>query len=167
MSVAQRSTRQARLLLASGVNLEHLVVQSWPNLHWGRFNNPFKLRYYSIHECHFVVKQVKEKMLHSLRCASLFFHVYTDVPLPSGITISGAMDVYKGLTHYLGLPSSLSALLKVPGTTELIDRYLGPLSLQQLQNSGDLNDRRVESFSVAERFLFLMALNTLDPFYKN
>jgi hypothetical protein len=63
-------------------------------------------------------------MVHFLRCASLFFHVYTDVPLPSGITISGPIDVYKGLTNYLGLPSSLSALLKVPGTTELIDRYI-------------------------------------------
>ena len=61
-------------------------------------------------------------MVHFLRCASLFFHVYTDVPLPTEVTVSGPLDVYRGLMSYLGLPTSLSTLLKVPGTTELIDR---------------------------------------------
>ena len=37
VSVAQRSTRQARLLVSCRVNIEHLSVQYWPNLLWGWF----------------------------------------------------------------------------------------------------------------------------------
>jgi len=66
--------------------------------------------------------QVKEKMIHFLRCAALFFHVYTDVPLPNDADVKDVDDVFKGLMTFLGMPTTLSALLKVPGTTELIDR---------------------------------------------
>ena len=69
------------------------------------------------------VFQVKIKMLHFLRCAALFFHVYTDVPLPSGVVDGDNIEsLFVGLTAYLGLPSTLTEIVRVPGTRELIDR---------------------------------------------
>ncbi len=64
-------------------------------------------------------------MIHFLRCATLFFHAYTDVPMPSNVDSDSDVDVddvFVGLTSYLGLPNSITALLKVPGTSDLIDR---------------------------------------------
>ena len=68
VSVAQRSTMQAYLLLACCSILCQLFSQDWPNLHWGRFNNDEvnsintlqvtilwqKLKFSSIH--HFVLR---------------------------------------------------------------------------------------------------------------
>ena len=62
---------------------------------------------------------MKQKLVHFLRCSALFFHAYTDVPLPD-VDSDG---VFVGLTNYLGLPNTLTALLKVPGTFDLIDRF--------------------------------------------
>ena len=42
VSIAQKSARQALLLLARRVNLEHLFAQSWPSLRWGRFSNTLR-----------------------------------------------------------------------------------------------------------------------------
>ena len=38
VSIAQRSTRQVRLLVACLVNIEHLTAQCLPNLLWDQFN---------------------------------------------------------------------------------------------------------------------------------
>lgn len=66
--------------------------------------------------------QIKEKMIHFLRCAALFFHVYTDVPLPTGETGADVESLFVGLTNYLGLPNTIKEIVTVPGTSELIDR---------------------------------------------
>ena len=43
VSVAQRSSRQVLFLLTCQVHLEHLFVQSWPNLHRGQSNNTLQV----------------------------------------------------------------------------------------------------------------------------
>ena len=56
VSLTQRSTRLAHLLLTCWSILCQIIVQDWPNLCWGGFNSVkvdsiilYKLRYYSIY----------------------------------------------------------------------------------------------------------------------
>ena len=83
VSIAQRSTRQARLLLACRVNLEHLLVQSWPILRWGRFNNTLQVMvvkhiFKKLEKIYVHVDLAEEKFLKMLfRCA--FFEGFNSI----------------------------------------------------------------------------------------
>ncbi len=72
-----------------------------------------------------ILRTVKAKMLRFLRCASLFFHFYTDVPLPKSTSGSGRSsslsEAYKSLSDYLSLPT-LGCLISHPFTFEFVDR---------------------------------------------
>ena len=67
---------------------------------------------------------LKKKSLRFLRCASLFFHFYTDIPLPEGKPgkENSLETSYEALTSYLGLPNTFSKLIETPGVAEVIER---------------------------------------------
>ena len=77
---------------------------------------------------------VRRGFLHFLRCAAMFYHCVTDVPLPISGAIIGAsnsadqknytdIEIYKILSKYLSLPESLGDLIKDQDTYGLITRY--------------------------------------------
>ena len=73
---------------------------------------------------------VRSAFLHFLRCAAMFYHYVSDVPLP----ISGAnsanddqknytdTEIYRILSKYLSLPESLGDLIKDQDTYGLVTR---------------------------------------------
>ena len=66
---------------------------------------------------------LKTKLLRFLRCSALFFHFYTDIPLPdNAVKGNNPQFVYEALTTYLGLPTTITNLLQIPGVTEITDR---------------------------------------------
>jgi E3 ubiquitin-protein ligase UBR2 len=69
---------------------------------------------------------LKKKSLRFLRCASLFFHFYTDIPLPEGKPgkENNLQTSYEALTSYLGLPNTFSKLIETPGVAEVIESML-------------------------------------------
>ena len=80
-----------------------------------------------------VARTVKAKMLRFLRCAALFFHYYTDVPLPrpaASDTEADLHSVYKTLSDYLSLPT-LGCLISHPFTFDFIDRFVKRLVVFQ------------------------------------
>lgn len=117
-------------------------VVGWSDVHFAKRSSPALL--------------VKSKMLHFLRCAALFFHAYTDVPLPSGLIITGPEDAFKALMSYLGLPTSLGALLKVPGTQDLIDRLLSSECLQTRSTLMEYPLKRRELITLPESYTSLL-----------
>lgn len=66
---------------------------------------------------HNLASQIKKKLMHFMRCASLFYHYYTDVPLPR-------KESYVDLCLYLGLPNSLKSVVEDPGCQEILERFL-------------------------------------------
>eukprot|EP00095_Tigriopus_kingsejongensis_P008844 maker-scaffold15_size728074-snap-gene-2.18 protein:Tk08844 transcript:maker-scaffold15_size728074-snap-gene-2.18-mRNA-1 annotation:"ubiquitin-protein ligase e3 component n-recognin-" len=71
-----------------------------------------------------LASQVKKKMMHFMRCASLFYHYYTDVPLPK-------KEGYTDLCLYLGLPKNLRTILEDKGAKEIIEGLLNSENLNQ------------------------------------
>ena len=74
---------------------------------------------------HNLAAQVRYKLARFLRCAALFYHFYTDVPLPPEWAEEGEearAPKYEELCHYLGLPTNLRDFLMVLGVQDIIDR---------------------------------------------
>nr|XP_040564177.1 LOW QUALITY PROTEIN: E3 ubiquitin-protein ligase UBR2-like [Lepeophtheirus salmonis] len=61
---------------------------------------------------------LKKKSLRFLRCATLFFHLYTDIPR------GNSLYSYKELTRYMGLPGTLSELLHHSDRNEVLDNLV-------------------------------------------
>jgi hypothetical protein len=59
---------------------------------------------------------VKTRLMPFLRSACLFYHGYTDVPLPTN-------EAFSDLCQYLGLPESIDVFINEPGTKSLLYRY--------------------------------------------
>ena len=68
--------------------------------------------------------QFRRKLSRFLRCAALFHHFYTDVPLPPALS-PGAEEVpsHEQLCRYLGLPETVREFLLVLGVQDIMDRY--------------------------------------------
>ena len=60
-------------------------------------------------------QQVKYKVQRFLRCSALFFHFYSDIPLPKNACS------FDDLCHYLGLNPDLSVMLKTKGLQEIME----------------------------------------------
>ena len=81
--------------------------------------------------------QVRRKLGRFLRCAALFYHFYTDVPLPPSMAPAGTgagagagaaeaeapLPSHEQLCRYLGLPESLRDFLLVLGVQDILDRW--------------------------------------------
>ena len=69
---------------------------------------------------------VRKAMLHYLRCAALFFHFISDVPLPSAVRSKNKTfkdtEMYEILSEYLSLPKSLSELIRDEDTYGLVNK---------------------------------------------
>ena len=73
---------------------------------------------------------VRSAFLHFLRCAAMFYHCVSDVPLPISGAISANNDqknytdteIYTILSKYLSLPETLGDLIKDQDTDGLMNR---------------------------------------------
>ena len=70
-------------------------------------------------------RKVRRAMIHFLRCAALFFHLITDIPLPTLENEDSTADditVYAVLSEYLSLPKTLRELINHQDTFDLVHR---------------------------------------------
>lgn len=67
--------------------------------------------------------QIKHKMKMFLRMACLFFHFYTDVPLPR--------QSYEDMCTYLGLPSGFRDIFMTLGMQDIVDKLLQSSKVQR------------------------------------
>lgn len=63
-----------------------------------------------------LASQIKAKSMRFLRCAAVFFHYYTDVPLPS------QSPSFDNLCLYLGLKTGLRDSLMILGMQDIVER---------------------------------------------
>ncbi len=69
--------------------------------------------------------QCRYKVSRFLRCAALFYHFCTDVPLPPALAAGAATPPrHEDLCRYLGLPETLRDLLMLLGVQDVVDRLL-------------------------------------------
>lgn len=66
--------------------------------------------------------EVRKSMIRFLRCAAMFYHCITDVPLPMLDDVNEA-SIYATLSAYLSLPRTLSELINQGDTYECLNRY--------------------------------------------
>jgi len=76
---------------------------------------------------------VRKAMLHFLRCAAMFYHFITEVPLPNTRGGESDKEIYEILSNYLSLPKSLSDLIKEEDTFNLVSRLLQNEALKNIQ----------------------------------
>ena len=93
VSIAQRSIRQAHLLVMRLVYIQHLTAQCWPNLPWGLFNKTLHVQYYFMYFFNSltVFFQVDLSLLPN---SGLFLHV-----LPLHLIPMGSFSILKQPQH--------------------------------------------------------------------
>ena len=76
---------------------------------------------------------LKAKLLRFLRCAALYMHFLTDVPLPSKIENhqSNPDKIYSKLCTYLDLPTGLVELIQSAGFSKVVDACIAQLHQQK------------------------------------
>jgi len=107
-----------------------------------------------------LAQTVKSRLLRFLRCAALYVHFYTDVPLPERAGEEGEATpdkVYQALCTYLGLPVTLAELVESDGFSETVDMFLNACSPADLvQDSEPLTRRNL--IELKQDYLEMLAL---------
>ena len=126
MSIAQRSTRQACLLLACWSILCQLFAQDWPNLHLGQFNCVeidsiilYKLWYYSVH----AIKITKPILFNRPRLTSLTAGTATSsCPDLRQVTVP-ATQFWREQPQHLDTGASMKMVSSLELSSSLLSRY--------------------------------------------